>query len=154
MPFKNFGFLIFYIKNKCISTLASLYCVTASYITSKFLEHNTKIGKKPCVVKIPADAHNSNNNINDKNNNNKNNNNNNNNNNKPGVEKCTTGSVTSLEKHSDRKHVQGDLPAGQSRVTPRKKKEKDRRQKWSRKDFKEVMYAFYMSIEKSAESHT
>ena len=133
--------------------MASLCCVTASYITSKFLEHNTKIGKKPCVAKIPADAHNSNNNINDKNNNNKNNNNNNNNN-KPGVEKCTTGSVTSLEKHSDHKHAQGDLPAGQSRVTPRKKKEKDRRQKWSRKDFKEVMYAFYMSIEKPAESHT
>ena len=114
-----------------------------------------KIGRKSSVAKIPADAHNSNsNNINNNSNNNKSNNNNNNNNNKPGVEKCTTASVTSLEKHSDCNHAQGDLPAGQSRVTSRKKKEKDRRQKWSREDFKKVMYAFYMSIEKPAESHT
>ena len=74
--------------------------------------------------------------------------------NQPGVEKCTTGSATSLGKHSDGNHAQGDLPAGPSRVTPTKKKEKDKRQKWSREDYKEVMYAFYMSLEKSAGNRT
>ena len=44
--------------------------------------------------------------------------------NQPGVEKCTTGSVTSLGKHSDGNHAQGDLPAGSSRVTPTKKGKK------------------------------
>ena len=40
--------------------------------------------------------------------------------NQPGVEKCATGSATSLGKHSDGNHAQGDLPAGLSRVTPTK----------------------------------
>ena len=44
--------------------------------------------------------------------------------NQPGVQKCTTGSATSLGKHSDDNHAQGDLPAGTSRVTPTKKKKK------------------------------
>ena len=74
--------------------------------------------------------------------------------NQPGVEKCSTGSASSLEKHSDGNHAQGDLPAGPFRVTPTKKKEKDKRQKWSREDYKEVMYAFYMSLEKPSGSHT
>ena len=74
--------------------------------------------------------------------------------NQPGVKKCTTGSATSLGKHSDGNHAQGDLPAGPSRVTPTKKKEKDKRQKWSREDYKEVMYAFYMFLRKPAGSHT
>ena len=81
--------------------------------------------------------------------------------NQPGVEKCTTGSTkkcttgstTSLGKHSDGNHSQGDLPAGPSRVAPTKKKEKDKRQKFSREDYKEVMYAFYMSLEKPSGSH-
>ena len=72
--------------------------------------------------------------------------------NQPGV--CTTGSATSLGKHSDGNHAQGDLPAGPSRVIPTKKKEKDKRQKWSREDYKEVMYPFYMSLEKPSGSHT
>ena len=46
--------------------------------------------------------------------------------NQPGVKKCTTGSATSLGKHSDGNHAQGDLPAGPSRVTPTKKKQKDK----------------------------
>ena len=58
-----------------------------------------------------------------------------------------------MEKHSDGSHAQEDLPAGPSRVTPTKEKEKDKRQKWSREDYKEVMYAFYMSPEKPAGSH-
>ena len=74
--------------------------------------------------------------------------------NQPGVEKCTTGSATSLGKHSAGNHAQGDLPAGPSRVTPTKKKEKDKIQKWSREDYKELMYAFYMSLEKPSGSHT
>ena len=71
----------------------------------------------------------------------------------PRVEKCTTGSASSSEKRSDGNHAQGDLPAGPSRATSTKKKEKDKRQKLSKEDYKEVMYAFYMSLEKSAE-HT
>ena len=51
--------------------------------------------------------------------------------NQPGVKKCTAGSTTSLEKHSDDNHAQGDLPAGPSRVTPTQKKKKDKRQKCS-----------------------
>ena len=47
--------------------------------------------------------------------------------NQPDVQKCTTGSATSLGKHSDGNHAQGDLPAGTSRVTPTKKKEKEKR---------------------------
>ena len=74
--------------------------------------------------------------------------------NQPGVKKCTTGSAASLEKHSDGNQTQGDLPAGPSRVTPTTKKEKEKRQKWSRDDYKEVMHAFYMSLEKPAGSHS
>ena len=47
--------------------------------------------------------------------------------NQPGVQKCTTGSATSLGKHFDGNHAQGHLLAGTSRVTPTKKKEKDKR---------------------------
>ena len=65
--------------------------------------------------------------------------------NQPGIEKCTTGSATSLRKHFDGNHAQGDLPEGPSRVRPTKKKEKNKRQDWSREDYKEVMYAFYVS---------
>ena len=76
--------------------------------------------------------------------------------NQPDVEKCTTGSGTSKnKKHCDGNHAQGDLPVGPFRVTPRKKKkEKYKRQKWSREDYKEVIYAFYMSLEKPAGTHT
>ena len=45
-----------------------------------------------------------------------------------------------------------DLPAGPSIVTPTKKKEKDKIQKWSREDYKEVIYAFYMSLSKLYET--
>ena len=66
--------------------------------------------------------------------------------NQPGVKKCTTGSRASLEKHSDGRPttlmVEGDLPAGPSRATPTTKKEKDKRKKLSREDYKEVIYAF------------
>ena len=73
--------------------------------------------------------------------------------NQPGIEKCTTGLATSLEKHSDGNHAQRDLPAGSSRVTPTKKEKKNKIQKCSREDYKEMMYAYYMSLEKPAESH-
>ena len=42
MQFKIFGFSIFNIKNGCISTLVSSRRVEASFITSKFSEHNTE----------------------------------------------------------------------------------------------------------------
>ena len=42
MPFKIFGFSMFNIKNGCIPTLVSSYRVAASFITSKFPEHNTE----------------------------------------------------------------------------------------------------------------
>ena len=66
----------------------------------------------------------------------------------------TSGSATSLEKHSDGNHAQGDLPASPSRVTPKKKKKKDKRQKWRREDYKEVIYAFYTSLEKTTRTRT
>ena len=47
--------------------------------------------------------------------------------NQPSVQKCTTASATSLGKHSDGNHAQGDIPAGTSRLTPTKKKEKEKR---------------------------
>ena len=46
--------------------------------------------------------------------------------NQPGVEKCTTESLTFLEKHSCRNQAQGDLPADPSRATLTKKKKKDK----------------------------
>ena len=42
--------------------------------------------------------------------------------NQPGVENCTTGLATSLEKYSAGNHAQGDLPAGPSRVTGKRQK--------------------------------
>ena len=56
MLFKIFVFSIFTIKNRCISTLASLYRVAASFITSKFLEHNTEneeFEKSRVLLKCP-----------------------------------------------------------------------------------------------------
>ena len=56
MPLKIFGFSIFNIKNGCISTLVSSYRVAASFITSKFLEHNTeneKFEKSRVLQKYP-----------------------------------------------------------------------------------------------------
>ena len=74
--------------------------------------------------------------------------------NQSGVEKCATELATFLEKHSDGNQAQGDLPASSSRLTPTKEKEKDKRQKWSRENYKEVMHTIYMSLEKPAGSHT
>ena len=54
MSLKNFG--LFNIKNECISTLVSSYRVAASFITSKFLEHNTeneKFEKSRVLQKCP-----------------------------------------------------------------------------------------------------
>ena len=73
---------------------------------------------------------------------------------KSGVGKCTTVLATSLEKYCHGNQAQGDLQVGPSRVTPTKKMEKDKRQKWSMEDYKEVMYAFHMSLEKPTGSHT
>ena len=60
----------------------------------------------------------------------------------------------SLEKYADDNQEQGHLPAGPSRVTPKTKREKDKRQKWFSGDHKKVMHAFYMSLEKPAGRHT
>ena len=70
------------------------------------------------------------------------------------VKKSTTGLAVALEKHSNGNHGQGDLLAGSSRVTLTNEKEKDKRQKWSREDFKEGMYVFYMPFRKAAGIHT
>ena len=56
MLLKIFGFSIFNIKNGCISTLVSSYRVAASFITSKFLEHDTeneKFEKSRVLQKCP-----------------------------------------------------------------------------------------------------
>ena len=74
--------------------------------------------------------------------------------NQTGVEKCFMGSATSLEKYADGNQEQGHLPAGPSRVTPKTKRKKDKRQKWFRGNHKKVMHAFYMSLEKPAGRHT
>ena len=62
--------------------------------------------------------------------------------NQPGVISNNTESATSLEKYPDGNQAQGNLPTDSSRVIPKKKKEKDKGQKWSRQDYKEVIYAF------------
>ena len=56
IPLKIFGFSIFNIKNGCISTLVSSYRVAASFMTSKFLEHNAeneKFEKSRVLQKCP-----------------------------------------------------------------------------------------------------
>ena len=74
--------------------------------------------------------------------------------NQSGVKNYTTELTTSLEKHSDGNQAQRDLPAGPSRITPTKKKEKGKHgQTWSREVYKEVMHAFYIFLEKQAGSH-
>ena len=65
MLFKNVGFSIFNIENGCISTLVWSYRVAASFITSKFLEHNTeneKFEKSRVLSKMPSHRHDTNNN--------------------------------------------------------------------------------------------
>ena len=62
--------------------------------------------------------------------------------NQPWVISNNIESATSLEKCPDGNQAQGNLPTLSSSVIPKKKKEKDKGQKWSRQDYKEVMYAF------------
>ena len=62
--------------------------------------------------------------------------------------------ANSLEKHSDDNYAQGDLPARPYRERSTRKKEKNKREKWRKEDYEEVMYAFYISLEKPAGSHT
>ena len=78
----------------------------------------------------------SNSNKNNNNNNMNNNNNNNNNDNNGGNQ------------------AHGDLQADPSRGTPTANTKKDKRQKWCRETYKEVMSAFYMSLEKPVVNQT
>ena len=68
--------------------------------------------------------------------------------NQPGVKKCTTDSTISLDKRFD-----GNQAVDPSRVTPTKRKTKDKIQKWNKGNCKEVIHAFYMSLEKPIGSH-
>ena len=52
--------------------------------------------------------------------------------------------ATYLEKHSDGNQAQGDLPADPSKITPTKKKDKIKRQKWNREDYKDVCFINYV----------
>ena len=97
------------------------------------------------------DDNNNNNNDDDANNNhnnsdsnsNKNNNNNNNMNNNNNNDNNNGGN-----------QAHGDLQADPSRGTPTANTKKDKRQKWCRETYKEVMSAFYMSLEKPVVNQT
>ena len=85
------------------------------------------------------DANNNHNNSDSNSNKNNNNNMNNNNNN---------------DNNNGGNQAHGDLQADPSRGTPTANTKKDKRQKWCRETYKEVMSAFYMSLEKPVVNQT
>ena len=71
-----------------------------------------------------------------------------------GVEKCTTDSASSPNRALNG-HRNRDRPtSGPTEKIPTKIKEKEKRIRWTREDYFEVMYAFYLSLEKPSGSHT
>ena len=70
------------------------------------------------------------------------------------VEKLATELATSSDENFDGNQASGNPTAGPSKSPPPKNKRKGKRQKWSREDYIEVMYAFYMSLEKPKDNHT
>ena len=70
------------------------------------------------------------------------------------VEKLATVLATSPDQSVDGNQAQGNPTAGPSQKTPPKNKEKLKRKKWSREEYIEVMYAFYMSLERPKDNHT
>ena len=85
------------------------------------------------------DANNNHNNSDSNSNKNNNNNMNNNNNN---------------DNNNGGNQAHGDLQADPTRGTPTANTKKDKRQKWCRETYKEVMSAFYMSLEKPVVNQT
>ena len=93
------------------------------------------------------DNNNNNNNNNDANNNNNNNNSDNNSNN-------NNMNNNNNDNNNGGNQAHGDLQADPSRGTPTTNTKKDKRQKWCRETYTEVMSAFYMSLEKPVGNHT
>ena len=100
-------------------------------------------------------------NINDDNNNNNNNNNddanNNHNNSDSNSNKNNNNNNINNNNNNDNNggnQAHGDLQADPSRGTPTANTKKGKRQKWCRETYKEVMSAFYMSLEKPVVNQT
>ena len=100
-------------------------------------------------------------NINDDDNNNNNNNNdddaNNNHNNSDSNSNRNNNNNMNNNNNNDNNggnQAHGDLQADPSRGTPTANTKKDKRQKWCRETYKEVMSAFYMSLEKPVVNQT
>ena len=102
-------------------------------------------------------------NINDDNNNNNNNNNNNdddaNNNHNNSDSNSNRNNNNNMNNNNNNDNnggnqAHGDLQADPSRGTPTANTKKDKRQKWCRETYKEVMSAFYMSLEKPVVNQT
>ena len=99
-------------------------------------------------------------NINDDNNNNNNDDdaNNNHNNSDSNSNKNNDNNNMNNNNNNDNNNggnqAHGDLQADPSRGTPTANTKKDKRQKWCRETYKEVMSAFYMSLEKPVVNHT
>ena len=97
-------------------------------------------------------------NINDDNNNNNNDDdaNNNHNNSDSNSNKNNNNNMNNNNNNDNNggNQTHGDLQADPSRGTPTANTKKDKRQKWCRETYKEVMSAFYMSLEKPVVNQT
>lgn len=71
-----------------------------------------------------------------------------------GVEKCTTDSASSPNKTLNGHRERDNPKPGPTEKIPPKSKQKEKRIRWTREDYTDVMYAFYMSLEKPSGSHT
>ena len=71
-----------------------------------------------------------------------------------GVEKCTTDSASSPNYTSDGHQERESPNSGPSEKEPPTKNQKEKRIRWSREDYSDVMYAYYKSLEKPSGNHT
>jgi len=72
-----------------------------------------------------------------------------------GVEKCTTSSASSLDSTLNGHQERDDPPnPSPTEKTQPKIKQKEKRIRWTREDYTDVTYAFYMSLEKPSGNHT
>ena len=72
-----------------------------------------------------------------------------------GVEKWTTGSVSSRNYLNGNQNCQcSNLGPPESTPTDTRPKKKEKRQKWSREELKEIVYCFYFALENPSETCT
>ena len=71
-----------------------------------------------------------------------------------GIGKYTTGSATSSNENLNGHQARVEPNAGPSVNPSNKTNQKEKRTKWTREDYSEVMYAFYMSLEKPSGNNT